>query len=181
MPADSSHIYINSKGVAKNSFDAIVIGSGISGGWAAKELCELGLKTLVLERGRDVKHIKDYTTANLAPWEFRHRGEPTRAMLKQNPITSTAPDYGEMNAHFFIRDKDHPYVQEKPFLWIRGYRVGGKSLVCGRACQRWSNFEFTAPARYSYGLDWPIRYDDIADWYSHVEKFICVCGNQDGL
>src|SRR4051812_49878064 len=111
MPGDSSKVNINSGGVAKNTFDAIVIGSGISGGWAAKELCEHGLKTLVLERGRDVKHIKDYPTATLAPWEFKHRGQMTKVILDANPIVSQAPDYGEDNAHFFIKDKDHPYVQ----------------------------------------------------------------------
>ena len=181
MPGDSIQVNINANARNKNTFDAIVIGSGISGGWAAKEFCEHGLKTLVLERGRDVKHIKDYPTATLAPWESKHRGEPTREMLKQNPVTSTAPDYGETNAHFFIKDSDHPYIQEKPFTWIRGYQVGGKSLVWGRACQRWSNFEFTAPAKFGYGSDWPIRYYDIAPWYSHVEKFIGVCGNKDGI
>ncbi|HVX28434.1 MAG TPA: GMC family oxidoreductase [Parafilimonas sp.] len=181
MPADSSHVNINKKGKDKNTFDAIVIGSGISGGWAAKELCAQGLKTLVLERGRDVKHIKDYPTATLAPWEFPHRGEPTRKMFKENPVTSKAPDYGEANAHFFIKDADHPYIQEKPFTWIRGYQIGGKSLTWGRACQRWSHFEFSAPARFGYGLDWPICYDDIAPWYSHVEKFIGVCGTKEGI
>src|SRR5215471_14417037 len=156
-----STININSGGVQQNTYDAIVIGSGISGGWAAKALCEHGLKTLVLERGRDVKHIKDYPTAILAPWEFKHRGEMIKKILDENPVTSQAPDYGEDNAHFFIKDKDHPYVQEKPFTWIRGYQVGGKSLTWGRACQRWSDFEFTAPERFGYGLDWPIRYSDV--------------------
>ena len=180
MPNDSLP-NIQSKGIQQNSYDAIVIGSGISGGWAAKELCELGLKTLVLERGRNVEHIKDYPTANLAPWQLKHRGQMTKRFLKQNPLITRAAGFGEDTAHFFIKDKDHPYVQEKPFEWIRGYQVGGKSLTWGRACQRWSNFEFTAPARYGYGTDWPIRYDDIAPWYSHVEKFIGVCGTKEGL
>jgi choline dehydrogenase-like flavoprotein len=164
-----------------HTFDAIVIGSGISGGWAAKELCEYGLKTLVLERGRNVVHNKDYPTATMDPWEFKHRGEMTKAFLRENPLISKAAGFGEDTAHFFIKDKDHPYVQEKPFDWIRGYQVGGKSIIWGRACQRWSNFEFTAPAKYGYGLDWPIRYDDVAPWYSHVETFIGVCGNKDGI
>ncbi|QNF35597.1 GMC family oxidoreductase [Adhaeribacter swui] len=172
---------INTKGKAQNTYDAIIIGSGISGGWAAKELCDKGLKTLVLERGRNVEHNKDYPTANKDLWEFPHRGGMTRQFLKDNPIISKAAGFGEDTAHFFIQDKDHPYVQEKPFDWIRGYQVGGKSLTWGRACQRWSNFEFTAPARYGYGLDWPIRYDDVAPWYSHVEKFAGVCGHQDGI
>ena len=170
-----------SKGTDKNTYDAIVIGSGISGGWAAKELCEQGLKTLVLERGRNVEHVKDYPTANMPPWDFKHRGRMTTAMLKENPLISKAAGYGEDNAHFFVKDKDHPYIQEKPFDWIRGYQVGGKSLTWGRACQRWSQYEFTNPERYGYGIAWPIGYDDVAPWYSHVEKFIGVCGNKDGL
>ena len=170
-----------SKGIDKNTYDAIVIGSGISGGWAAKELCEQGLKTLVLERGRNVEQVKDYPTANMPPWDFKHRGRMTTAMLKDNPLISKAAGYGEDNAHFFVKDKDHPYIQEKPFDWIRGYQVGGKSLTWGRACQRWSQYEFTNPERYGYGIAWPIGYDDVAPWYSHVEKFIGVCGNKDGL
>ena len=162
-------------------FDAIVVGSGISGGWAAKELCEKGLKTLVLERGRDVKHIRDYPTANLAPWELPHRGFTPRKLIDENPLISKAAGYGEDTAHFFVKDKDHPYIQEKPFDWIRGYQVGGKSLIWGRACQRWSKYEFTAPERHGYGMNWPIGYDDVAPWYTHVERFIGVCGNADHL
>ena len=169
MPADATE------------YDAIVVGSGISGGWAAKELCEKGLKTLVLERGRDVQHIKDYPTANLMPWELPHRGALPRKMVHDNPLISKAAGYGEDTAHFFVKDADHPYVQEKPFDWIRGYQVGGKSLIWGRACQRWSKYEFTAPERQGYGMNWPITYDDVALWYSHVEKFIGVCGNADHL
>jgi choline dehydrogenase-like flavoprotein len=181
MPGDSLHININSRGAKQNTFDAIVIGSGISGGWAAKELCDLGLKTLVLERGRNVEHNKDYPTATKAPWEFKHRGQMTKEFLQENPLISKAAGFGEDTAHFFIKDKDHPYIQEKPFDWIRGYQVGGKSLTWGRACQRWSNFEFTAPLRYGYGIEWPINYEEIAPWYSYVEKFIGVCGNKDGI
>jgi len=157
------------------------VGSGISGGWAAKELCEKGLKTLVLERGRNVVHIKDYPTMNMNPWELPHRGAMARQQLKENPLISKAAGYGEDTAHFFVKDSDHPYVQEKPFDWIRGYQVGGKSIIWGRACQRWSKYEFTAPERQGYGINWPIGYDDVAPWYSHVEKFIGVCGNRDGL
>src|SRR3954466_2436921 len=148
MPGDT--LNINNKGMAQNTYDAIVIGSGISGGWAAKELCEHGLKTLVLERGRNVVHNKDYPTANLAPWELPHRGDMSRAFLKENPLISRAAGFDESTAHFFIKDKDHPYVQEKPFDWIRGYQVGGKSLTWGRAYQRWSNFEFTGPQLFGY-------------------------------
>ncbi|SEW51812.1 GMC oxidoreductase [Chitinophaga arvensicola] len=179
MPTPSFHIA--TKGIAQNTFDAIVIGSGISGGWAAKELCEQGLKTLVLERGRPVEHVKDYPTATKAPWEFKHRGQMTKTFLQENPLISKAAGFGEDTAHFFIRDKDHPYIQEKPFDWIRGYQVGGKSLTWGRACQRWSEYEFTAPERYGYGIGWPVDYKTIAPWYSHVEQFIGVCGTRDGI
>ncbi|HUQ96650.1 MAG TPA: GMC family oxidoreductase, partial [Chitinophagaceae bacterium] len=165
----------------ENTYDAIVIGSGISGGWAAKELCEQGLKTLVLERGRNVEHIKDYPTATKAPWEFPHRGQMTKEFLTANPLISKAAGFGEDTAHFFIKDSDHPYVQEKPFEWIRGYQVGGKSLTWGRACQRWSPFEFLAPTRFDYGIAWPIDYEKVAPWYGHVEKFIGVCGTKDGI
>ncbi|MGN7723180.1 GMC oxidoreductase [Chitinophaga sp. 22620] len=174
-------ININSTGKEENTFDAIVIGSGISGGWAAKELCGHGLKTLVLERGRNVEHNKDYPTATKSPWEFKHRGQMTKEFLLANPLISKAAGFGEDNAHFFIEDKDHPYIQDKPFDWIRGYQVGGKSLTWGRACQRWSPFEFTAPQRFGYGAGWPIGYADVAPWYSHVEKFIGVCGTRDGI
>jgi choline dehydrogenase-like flavoprotein len=163
------------------TYDAIVIGSGISGGWAAKELCERGLKTLVLERGRNVVHIKDYPTATMAPWDFKHRLRLDLAFLKANPVASKAAGIGEDNTHFFVKDKDHPYIQEKPFDWIRGYQVGGKSLTWGRACQRWSKYEFINPERFGYGIAWPIGYDDVAPWYSHVEQFIGVCGNKDGI
>jgi choline dehydrogenase-like flavoprotein len=179
--ADSLDIHINTKGLQQNTYDAIVIGSGISGGWAAKELCEKGLKTLVLERGRNVEHNKDYPTANKDTWEFTHRGRMPREFTRNNPLITKAAGFGEDTAHFFIQDKDHPYVQEKPFDWIRGYQVGGKSLTWGRSCQRWSDYDFSAPLRYGYGIDWPIRYADIAPWYSYTEKFIGVCGTKDGI
>lgn len=163
------------------TFDAIVIGSGISGGWAAKELCDKGLKTLVLERGRSVEHLKDYPTMMLAPWELPHRGAMPQKMLTENPLITKASGYGEDTSHFFVKDADHPYVQEKPFDWIRGYQVGGKSIIWGRACQRWSKHEFVAPEKLGYGMNWPIGYDDVASWYGHVEKFIGVCGAEDGL
>ncbi|MEP6749849.1 MAG: GMC family oxidoreductase [Bacteroidota bacterium] len=178
---DTLHVNINTKGIAANTYDAIVIGSGISGGWAAKELCEKGLKTLVLERGRNVEHIKDYPTANLSRWELPHRGQITNETLKQNPLISKAAGYGEDTQHFFVKDADHPYIQEKPFDWIRGYQVGGKSLTWGRACARWSEFDFTAPSRYGYGESFPVGYADMQAWYSYVEKFIGVCGSTDGI
>lgn len=181
MNEQQDSVNVNSKGKGENTFDAIVVGSGISGGWAAKELCEQGLKTLVLERGRDVVHNKDYPTATKNPWELEHRGRVPRAYLDNNPLISKAAGFAEDTMHFFIQDKDHPYVQEKPFDWIRGYQVGGKSLTWGRATQRWSKYEFTAPAKFGYGIEWPIGYDDVAPWYSHVEKFIGICGNKDGI
>jgi len=174
-------LHFNIAGKEQNTYDAIVIGSGISGGWAAKELCGKGLKTLVLERGRNVVHNKDYPTATKNPWELPHHGRLSAEFLKENPLISKSAGIGEDNQHFFIEDKDHPYVQEKPFDWVRGYQVGGKSLTWGRACQRWSEYEFTAPSRYGYGIEWPIGYKDVAPWYSHVEEFIGVCGNKDGI
>ncbi len=173
--------YYTNETITIKNYQAIVVGSGISGGWAAKELCEKGLKTLVIERGRKVEHIKDYPTATKAPWELKHRGNITDAFRKKNPLITKSAGFGEDNAHFFIEDATQPYIQEKPFDWIRGYQVGGKSIIWGRACQRWSDHEFTAPAKFKYGLDWPIRYKDVDDWYTHVEKFIGVCGNKDGI
>lgn len=181
MPGDTSNVNINNKAVNQNSYDAIVIGSGISGGWAAKEFCDRGLKTLVLERGKDVSHIKDYPTATKNPWDFAHRNDPALALKKENPIVSKCYAFDESAQHFFVKDKEHPYVQEKPFDWIRGYQVGGKSLMWGRETQRWSRFDFEAPARDGFAVDWPIRYHDLAPWYSHVEIFAGICGNKDGV
>lgn len=181
MNDNTPSVKISPKGIAKYRFDAIVGGSGISGGWAAKELCEKGLKTLVLERGRNVEHIKDYPTAMTNTWDFPHRQRMPAKDLLENPIISQAAGYGEDTAHFFIKDNDHPYIQEKPFNWVRGYQVGGKSLTWGRACPRWSPYEFTSPERLGYGMNMPFRYEEIAPWYSHVERFIGVCGNKDGL
>jgi len=165
----------------KRTFDAIVIGSGMSGGWAAKELCEKGLKTLVLERGRDVVHSKDYTTTNMLPWEFEHRGQIPEEIQEANPVVSRCYAFREDAMQFFVKDNDHPYLQDKPFDWIRGYQVGGKSLLWARQTQRWSDFDFEGPARDGYAVDWPIRYKDIAPWYSYVEKFAGISGNRDGL
>lgn len=162
-------------------FDAIVIGSGISGGWAAKELCEKGLKTLVLERGRNVVHKKDYPTANFNPWDMSHRGKIPPPEVAFNPIVSKCYAYREDTQHFFVKDKEHPYIQEKPFSWIRGYQVGGKSLLWARQTQRWSKYDFEAPLRDGFAVDWPIRYKDIDAWYSYVEKFAGISGNKDGL
>ena len=165
----------------ENTFDAIVIGSGISGGWAAKEFCEKGLKTLVLERGRNVTHKKDYPTMHTPPWEFSLRGQMPLEVKKENPIVSRCYAFKDDADHFFVKDKEHPYVQEKPFDWIRGYQVGGKSLLWARQVQRWSKYDFEGPGRDGFAVDWPIRYEDIAPWYSYVERFIGVSGNKDGL
>ncbi|MEO5908663.1 MAG: GMC family oxidoreductase [Ginsengibacter sp.] len=172
---------INSKGTEKNTYDAIVIGSGISGGWAAKELCEHGIKTLILERGRDVKHLIDYPTMSKDPWDFPHRNNLTLKEKEDNPIASRCYAFREDAKQFFVKDKEHPYVQEKPFDWIRGYQVGGKSLIWARQTQRWSKYDFEGPARDGFAVDWPIRYSDLAPWYSHVEKFVGISGNKDGL
>ncbi|MHA4808405.1 GMC oxidoreductase [Flavitalea flava] len=169
------------EGKQKNTFDAIVIGSGISGGWAAKELCEKGLKTLVLERGRNVEHIKDYTTANTPPWDFPHRGRLPEKFLQENPQLCRAGVVSEANEHFFVKDREHPYREDKPFTWVRGYQVGGKSMLWARWTQRWSDLDFGANAREGIAVDWPIRYKDIAPWYSYVEKFAGISGNLDGL
>jgi len=167
--------------VKARTFDAIVIGSGMSGGWAAKELCENGLKTLVLERGRNVVHTKDYTTTNLEPWQFEHRGQVPEAITQANPVVSRCYAFREDAMQFFVKDTDQPYGQTKPFDWIRGYQVGGKSLLWARQTQRWSDFDYEGPARDGFSVDWPIRYKDIAPWYSYVEKFAGISGNKDGL
>ncbi|MEZ0609856.1 GMC oxidoreductase [Fibrella sp. WM1] len=173
--------YLNIDAQAANTYDAIVIGSGISGGWAAKELTGKGLRTLVLERGRDVRHVTDYPTTNMQPWEFEHRNQLRQEVREANPIISKCYAFYEGTEQFFVKDAEHPYVQEKPFDWIRGYQVGGKSLMWARQTQRWSDFDFDGPARDGFAVDWPIRYADIAPWYSYVEKFAGISGNKDGL
>jgi choline dehydrogenase-like flavoprotein len=164
-----------------NSYDVIVIGSGMSGGWAAKEFCEKGLKTLVIERGKEVKHNINYPTTHMNPWEFKHRGRIPEDLQKENPIASRCYIFKEDAEHFVSKDKEHPYVQEKPFDWIKGYQTGGKSLLWARQTQRMSDYDFEGPARDGFAVDWPIRYKDLATWYSHVEKFVGIAGNKDGL
>lgn len=180
MPNDSTNVYLNTNAAAANTYDVIVVGSGISGGWAAKEFCEKGLKTLVLERGRDVKHLQDYPTTNMQPWEFPHHGRLPADYAKAAPVVSRCYALSEATEHFFVKDGDHPYVQEKPFDWIRGYQVGGKSLLWARQTQRWAATDFEGPARDGFAVDWPVRYNDIAPWYSYVEKFVGISGNRDG-
>jgi choline dehydrogenase-like flavoprotein len=172
-------MHLNIKATDQHTYDAIVIGSGISGGWAAKELCEKGLKVLLLERGRNVEHVKDYTTANLNPWDFPHRLVNTEKDMEEDPIQGKA--YDESSKHFFVRDKEHPYIQEKPFSWVRGYHVGGRSLTWGRQCYRLSDLDFEANAKDGHGVDWPIRYKDIAPWYDYVETFAGISGQAEGL
>lgn len=162
----------------KRTYDAIVIGSGASGGWAAKELCDRGLKTLILERGRDVRHIKDYPTAGKAPWQFEYRGT---VPLEKRKDFQFARFMREETFHWALKDDEQPFIQEKPFRWVRGYHMGGKSLLWARQTQRWSNFDFEGPDRDGFAVDWPIRYEDLEPWYSHVEKFAGIAGNRDGL
>ena len=162
----------------KRTFDAIVIGSGATGGWAAKELCEKGLKTLMLERGRDVRHIKDYPTAGKSPWQFEYRGT---VPLEKRKDYGFARFMREETMHWAIKDDEQPFIQEKPFRWVRGYHMGGKSLLWARQTQRWSDFDFEGPARDGFAVDWPIRYSDLEPWYAHVEKFAGIAGNKDGL
>jgi len=165
----------------QNIFDAIVVGSGISGGWAAKELTEKGLKTILLERGRNVEHIKDYEGTEKNPWELEHRNGSTQEDKKKSPIQSKCYAYDEVSKKFFVNDNDHPYNPVKPFDWIRGNHVGGRSLMWGRQSYRWSDLDFEANGKDGHGTDWPIRYSDLAPWYSYVEKFAGISGNRDGL
>lgn len=172
-------MYLNDYISKNHVYDAIVIGSGISGGWAAMELCKKGLKTLLLDRGRDVKHVADYPTAMLHPWEFKLRLNNDMAVIRENPIQSKGFDEG--NQLFYANDKEQPYIQQKPFNWFRGNQVGGRSLVWGRQCYRLSDLDFKANAEDGVGVDWPIRYQDIEPWYEYVEQYIGVSGRQEGL
>jgi len=172
---------LNIDSAKQRTYDAIVVGSGMSGGWAAKELTEKGLNVLMLERGRDVVHLKDYPTTNMYPWEFEHRLEIPYDIQKANPVVNRCYAFQEDAMHFFVKDNEHPYIQDKPFDWIRGYQVGGKSLLWARQTQRWSDFDFEGPARDGFAVDWPIRYKDLAPWYSYVEKFAGIAGNKDGI
>jgi choline dehydrogenase-like flavoprotein len=167
--------------MADNVFDAIVVGSGISGGWAAKELTEKGLKVIMLERGEDIKHVKDYVNATKGPWEFPHRGGRTQKMIEDYPVLKRDYPLNETNLNYWASDKDCPYTEKKRFDWYRGYHVGGRSLMWGRQSYRLSEIDFEANARDGIAVDWPIRYKDIAPWYDHVERFAGISGNRDGL
>lgn len=167
--------------MAENVYDAIVVGSGISGGWAAKELTEKGLKVIMLERGNDIKHVKDYVNATKGPWEFPHRGGRTQQMIKDYPVLKRDYPLNEMNLEFWTNEKDCPYTEKKRFDWYRGYHVGGRSLMWGRQSYRLSQMDFEANAKDGIAVDWPIRYNDVAPWYDHVERFAGISGNRDGL
>ncbi len=166
----------------ENTFDAIVVGTGISGGWAAKELCEKGLKTLVLERGPMVKHVEDYPTMNNDPWDYKAGDVITQETRKnQGKQSRTGYTTTESNKHFFVDDLKHPYNETNRFDWMRGYHVGGRSLMWGRQSYRLSDFDFEANAKDGIAVDWPIRYKDLAPWYDYVEEFIGVSGENLGL
>jgi len=163
------------------TYDAIVIGSGMSGGWAAKELCEAGLKTLVLERGRMVEHVKDYPTMNNESWNLELRGAIGPEDQKKHFKAVRSGFVGENNKHFFANDEENPYTEVKPFLWIRAHQMGGRSLLWGKQTYRWSELDFEANAKDGHGVDWPIRYKDLEPWYTHVEKYAGISGEALGL
>jgi choline dehydrogenase-like flavoprotein len=163
------------------TFDAIVVGSGISGGWAAKELTERGLRVLMLERGKNVEHRKDYPNARKAPWEYPHRGGRTREMVDAYPVLQRDYPLNEKNLDWWVSEKDSPYTEIKRFDWYRGYQLGGRSLTWGRQSYRWSDFDFEANSRDGVAVDWPIRYADLASWYDHVERHAGISGSNEGL
>lgn len=175
-------MYFNSQGKEEVTYDAIVIGSGISGGWAAKEFAEKGLNTLVLERGRMVEHIKDYPTAHKEPWELPLRDRLTPEELKDYPKQNrTGYTVRPSTKHWWVKDTEHPYTEVKRFDWMRGYHVGGRSLLWGRQSYRWSAMDFESNAKDGFGVDWPIRYEELAPWYSYVEKHAGISGRKEGL
>jgi choline dehydrogenase-like flavoprotein len=167
--------------MAEQNFDAIVIGSGISGGWAAKELTEKGLKVLMLERGRNIEHIKDYVNANKEDWDYPHHDRKTQEMIANNPVRNRDYPLNEKTYDMWVEEKESPYVEVKRYDWFRGYHVGGRSLMWGRQSYRWSDLDFEANAKDGIAVDWPVRYKDIAPWYDYVEKFAGISGNRDGI
>lgn len=172
---------LNTEAKKGSTYDAIVIGSGISGGWAAKELTEKGLKVLMLERGRNIEHIKDYTTANLPPWEFPHRGWLSEEEKASHKVQSRDYPYTEHNESFWVNDDECPYTEVKRFDWFRGYHVGGRSLMWGRQSYRLSDMNFEDNLKDGHGCDWPIRYKDIAPWYDYVETFAGISGQAENF
>lgn len=167
--------------MAEQNFDAIVIGSGISGGWAAKELTEKGLKVLMLERGRNIEHVKDYVNANKESWDYPHHGRKTQEMIAQNQVLDRDYPLNEQTYGMWVKDTESPYVEVKRYDWFRGYHVGGRSLLWGRQSYRWSDLDFEANAKDGIAVDWPVRYKEIEPWYDYVEKFAGISGNRDGL
>jgi len=167
--------------MANNTYDAIVVGSGISGGWAAKELTEKGLKVLMLERGFHIEHVKDYADTNKPAWDYPHRGGRTQKMIDEYPVLKRDYPLNERNLSFWAVDKDSPYIEKKPFGWFRGYHTGGRSLMWGRQSYRLSDLDFEANAKDGIAVDWPIRYKDIAPWYDHAETFAGISGSKEGL
>ncbi len=177
----SDTAYINNKAQAQNSFDAIVVGSGISGGWAAKELTEKGLKVLMLERGRDHQHIKDYKYADKDPWQLEHRGRTTAEQKEKYPVIHRGWAANESVMDAWVNEEESPYTEVKPFTWWRSYQLGGRSILWGRQSYRLSDLDFEANAKDGVAIDWPIRYKDIAPWYDYVEKFAGISGSKEGL
>jgi choline dehydrogenase-like flavoprotein len=179
MPGDT--LQVNNKSAQQNTYDAIVVGSGISGGWAAKELCEKGLKVLMLERGRNFEHIKDYESANKDPWQLEHRNVRTREEKEKYPVINRSFASNHPVISYWANEQDCPYVEVKPFTWWRSYQLGGRSILWGRQSYRWSDLDFEANAKDGIAIDWPIRYKDLAPWYDHVEKFAGISGSKQGL
>lgn len=165
----------------ENEYDAIVIGSGISGGWAAKELTEKGLKTIMLERGRNIEHKSGYVNAAKESWEFPHRGNRTQQMINDYPVLKRDYPLNEVVLDYWVKDKECPYTEVKRFDWYRGYHVGGRSLMWGRHSYRWNKWDFEANLKDGHGVDWPIRYEDLAPWYSYAEKYAGIQGSKEGL
>ena len=178
MP-DSTNI--NNKAAAAHTYDAIVIGSGISGGWAAKELTEKGLKTLLLERGKNIEHVKGYTNATKDPWQFPHAGNSPLAVDKLYPVLARNHSTNEYNQDYWVNEIESPYTEVKTFNWMRGYHVGGRSLMWGRQSYRWSDFDYEANLKEGIAIDWPIRYKDMTPWYDHVERFAGISGSLEGM
>jgi len=167
--------------MADNHYDAIVVGSGVSGGWAAKELTEKGLKVLMLERGRNIEHVKDYVNAHKEAWDFPHRNHSTQAMKADYPVLRRDYPLNEITQGMWADEKENPYTEIKRFDWYRGYHVGGRSLLWGRHSYRLAPMDFEANAKEGIAIDWPIRYDDVAPWYDYVERFAGISGSRDGL
>ncbi len=167
--------------MTEQTYDAIVVGSGISGGWAAKELTEHGLKVLLLERGENIEHITGYVNALKAPWEIPHRGRITNKIREVHATMTRDSFMHESNANYWTNELESPYIEKRPFDWFRGYHVGGRSLMWGRQSYRWNRFDYEANLKEGVGVDWPIRYEDMAPWYDHVESFAGISGSHEGL